>query len=274
MTKAWFYLFVVAWLGCTGAWASEQNFNSVLHHRFSFYGGAQFYQADGEFSSTKDGQPKYEIGLDDLGFDEDLVTPIFGARYNFSRRWTLRFDYFGYHDDAKTTAAFDFNFGDEVVKVGATLESSIDLDAYVINLAYNLYSTERAKFGVGLGVHIADFDLKISSQATVNEIVIARQEDSMNFTAPVPNVYVAGAYAFTDKILLRYSAGWLSLSYGDYDGQLVFADAALEYWPFQHAGLGVGYRYFKVDVEYDPGKKKEEYDVELPGPLIYATFGF
>ena len=194
MKKLWFYLFVGAWLGCTGAWASEQNFNSVLHHRFSFYGGAQFYQADGEFSSTKDGQPKYKVDLDDLGLDEDLATPIFGARYNFSRRWTLRFDYFGYHDDAKTTAAFDFDFGDEIVKAGAALDSSLDLDAYVINLAYNLYSTERAKFGVGLGVHIADIDLKISSQATLNGI--------------------------------------------------------------------------------DPGGKKEEYDVKLPGPLIYATFGF
>ena len=245
-----------------------------MHHRFSVYGGAQLYQADGEFSSTKDGRPKTTLDLDDLGLDENLVTPVFGAHFNFGKKWTLRLDYFGYHDDAKTTAEFDFEFDDEVVTVGAKLDSSLDLDVYVINLAYNLYSTERAKFGVGLGVHLADIDLKISSQATVGGIVQPEQEDSIDYTAPLPNLYVAGAYAFTDRFLLRYGGGWMSLNYSDYDGQLFFANAALEYWPFQHAGLGVGYRYIKVDIDYDPGHKKEEYDVRLPGPMIYAIFGF
>lgn len=64
------------------------------------------------------------------------------------------------------------------------------------------------------------------------------------------------------------------MSYGDYDGSLVFANASLEYWPFQYAGFGAGYRYVAADVKYDPGNKTEEYDVRLPGPMVYVTFGF
>ena len=30
------------------------------------------------------------------------------------------------------------------------------------------------------------------------------------------------------------------MSYGDYDGSLLFANAFLEYWLFQHVGLGAG----------------------------------
>jgi hypothetical protein len=272
--KIWFCIVVVICLACPGAWASEQTFNSVLHHQFSFYGGAHFYQAEGEFSSTKDGRPKITIDLDDLGLDENLVSPVFGAHFNFGKKWALRLDYFGYHDDAKNTAEFDFNFDDELVTAGAKLDSSLDLDIYVVNLAYNFYSTERAKFGMGFGVHLADIDLKISSQVSGDGIDPIEQEDAIDFTAPLPNLYVAGAYAFTDRFIMRYGVGWMSLNYDDYNGQLFFVNAVLEYWPFQHAGLGIGYRYLKVDIDYDPGKKKEKYDVKLPGPMIYATFGF
>lgn len=66
----------------------------------------------------------------------------------------------------------------------------------------------------------------------------------------------------------------MSMSYGDWDGSLYFANAFLEYWPFQYVELGAGYRYLAADVEYDPGHKKEEYDVALPGPMLYVTLGF
>jgi len=273
--KIWPCIVVIICLGCPGAWASEQYSNSALHHYISVYGGAHFYQADAKFSSSKDDRPKATIDLDDIGMDEDYISPVFGTHVNFGKELTMRLDYFGYHDDAKKKAEFDFDFGDEVIKVGAQLDSSLDLDVYVINMAYNFYSTERAKFGLGIGVHLADFDLRISSKTSVEgEIGLVKQEDSIDLTAPLPNLYVAGAYAFTEKCLLRYGGGWMSLNYDDYDGQMIFVNAVLEYWPFQHAGIGIGYRYFDVEIDYDPGHKKEKYDVQLPGPMTYVIFGF
>lgn len=258
----------------TVAWAGEPSFNNVLHNQFNIFAGAQLYQAEGKFSSNKDGRPTTSVDLDDLGLDDNLVTPAFGAHFNFGKKWTMRLDYFGYHDDANNTAEFDFDFGNGIFPIGAELYSNLDLDVYVINLAYNLYSTERGKFGVGLGVHLADIDIKVSSQIKVDGSNIPVQEDAIDFTAPLPNLYMAGAYACTDRFLLRYGGGWMSLNYDDYEGQLFFANAALEYWFFQNAGLGFGYRYLKVDIDYDPGNKKEKYDVKLPGPMIYAIFGF
>lgn len=276
MKKTAFFLIGMASMGCTTAWASdsENTFNSALNQRFTVYGGAQFYQAEGDFSSTKDGWPKYTVDLDDLGLDENEISPIFGAIFNLGKRWTLRFDYFGYHDDANTTAEFDFIFDDETVTAGADIDSSLDLDLYVINIAYNFYSTERAYFGVGLGVHIADIDLQVSGEGTSQGVVIGDESERINYTAPLPNLYIGGAYAFTETLLMKYSAGWMSLQYNDYDGELLFGNVALEYWPYEHAGLGIGYRYTKVDIDYDPGKKKEKYDVKLPGPMVYAVFGF
>ena len=48
----------------------------------------------------------------------------------------------------------------------------------------------------------------------------------------------------------------------------------LEYWPFRYAGIGAGYRYITIDKDYDDDKKEENYNLDIPGPVVYMVFGF
>jgi len=261
-------------MGLSSAWASDQNLNNVLNKRITIYGGVRLYQADGTFSSTREGSPVIKVDMSDLGLDENNVSAIGGFIFNFGERWNLRFDYFGYHDDAEVTAGKNFNFDGVIIPINATVNSSLDMDLYVLNVAYNIVHTDRARFGLGIGVHGIDFDLKVSGRISVdgNEVPIgAGQED---FLAPVPNLWAYGAYAFTESFILRYGGGWMSASYEDFDGSLILANAAIEYWPFKNAGFGAGYNYITADIDYDPGYKKENYDVDLPGVVFYLTLGF
>lgn len=262
------------WLGFGSAWASDEAFNNVLDKRFLFYGGVIFHNADGEFSSTKEGRPDIEVDLDDLDLKENSASYSLGALVKFGKRWNLRLDYFGYHDDAKNEAEFGFDFDDVTVPVGARIDSNLDLDVYVVNLSYDIIHRERLRFGVGIGAHVADLDLEISAKVMVGGNEISLGEGHEDILAPLPNLYASGAYGFSDTVIFRYGGGWMSLNYKDYDGRLLFAQAFLEYWPFRYAGFGVGYRYVHVDVDYDPGNKKETYDVTLPGPTFYLTVGF
>jgi hypothetical protein len=266
-------LLVVSWLGFSNAWAAERSSANVLDKRLTVYGGAQIYQSEGEFSSTQEGRPVIEINLDNLNLDKNTLTPVAGATLKFGRL-SLFLDYYGYHEEGARSAGFNFDFGDLNVPIGARIDSNLDLDIYVANLSFDLIHSEKARFGLGVGAHVADLDLAISATASVAGRELPLGEGNEDFTAPLPNLYASGAYAFTDKFVFRYGGGWMDLSYGDYDGSLVFADAFLEYWPFRHAGLGAGYRYVKIDVEYDPGTRIEKYDVKLPGPVFYVTFGF
>lgn len=262
---------VLICLGFSSAWAEEQAFTSPLDKRVTVYGGAQFYRADGTFKNTKEGQPDISLDMDDLGMDETKISPAVGAIINFwDRRLTLRFDYFGYHDDANAIADFSFDWDDDTYPIGADLDSNLDLDLYVINLSYNFIRSERATLGVGVGIHLADIDLGITG--TVNGVEVASGDADV--LAPLPNLYINGAYTFTDRFLVRAGGGGISLSYGDWDGSMWFASAFLEYWPWQNVGFGAGYRYVDVDVDYDPGHKKETYNFTLPGPMIYLTAGF
>ncbi len=267
-------MIIVLWLCFTSAWADEKASKNVLDKSIIFYGGIQVYQADGEFGYVKDEYPDITIGMDDLGLDENAVSPVIGAVINFGRRWTLRFDYFGYHDNAKATADYEFYFDDIKFSAGASLKSNIDIDIYVANLSYKFIRTERVKLGVGVGVHAADLDVEVSGQAYAGPLKADLGTGEADLLAPLPNLYVMGAYSFTDRLIVRGEAGGMSLNYGDWSGSLFFYTAVVEYWPFRYAGLGAGYRYITADIEYEPGHKKETYDVDLPGPLFYAIVGF
>ena len=144
-----FGMVIVCFLFFTSAWAEDKTFNKALDQRFTIYGGAQIYQAEGKFGNIKEGQPDIKVDLDDLNLSYDEISPIVGAIINFGKRWALSLDYFGYHDDAKARADFEFEFDDVIYPVAASLDSSLDLDIYVINLSYNFIHTDRARLGVG-----------------------------------------------------------------------------------------------------------------------------
>jgi hypothetical protein len=266
---------IVCCLAFSGIGAAEVTSNSVLNKRAIFYGGIQYHQADGKFASYEPGEPDIKVDFDDLGLNENEVSASAGAIFNFwSKRMTLRLDYYGYHDDAKATADFTFDFDGITFPAGARLDSNFDLDVYVVNLSYNFIRSDRAQLGVGLGVHAADIDVGISGTVEVAGETVDLGSGDADVLAPLPNFYITGAYAFTDNFLIRAGGGGLSLSYGDWDGQMWFVNAFLEYWPWQHVGFGAGLRYFGVDVDYDGSKYKEEYNFDLPGPVFYVTAGF
>jgi hypothetical protein len=108
----------------------------------------------------------------------------------------------------------------------------------------------------------------------VGGTVIPLGSGGADLLAPLPNLYITGAYSFSDRFLLRYGGGGISLAYGDWDGSLVFLNGFLEYWPFKYVGFGAGYRYLSADVTYDGNSREEEYDFTLPGPLVYVAAGF
>lgn len=258
---------------CLNSWGAEQQANN-WNKRFQLRGGMIVYDLSGDFSSTRNDRPEIDIDLDDLDLKENKQTYFLGANLRLGERWRLHLDYFHYDDDGSRIAERSFEFDDLLVKVGARVESKLQFDLYVVNIGYDFYKSDKAYFGAGMGAHIADFELEVAAAVTVNNDKSDFRSEDEELTAPMPNLYLGGAYALRDDVIFKYGGGWMSMSYGDYDGDLFFASGALEYWPFSNVGLGAGYAYRTVDIERDTGSKKEKYDIEMPGPIFYVTIGF
>ena len=265
---------LVVLMFCANAWAEEEQTGNVLDKRLMVYGGFMYHDIDGEFASNKKGRPHISVDMDDLGLDERDWTYIVGAKIKITKRLNMNLDYFGYHSDATKRADSEFNFDDVIIPIGARVDTSLDMDVYVVNFGYDLVHTEQTRFGIGLGAHIADLSLDIKGKARVGDTEFPLGEGHEDVTAPAPNIHVYGAVGFTNNFIMRFDGGWMSLKYDDCSGRLFFADVLLEYWPLKYAGIGGGFRFLDVDLDYKTNKKKEEYDVTFPGPVVYITVGF
>ena len=242
--------------------------------RYAIRIGLIDYDLKGEFSSTKEGREDIEVDLDDLDLDEDKTILFLGGHIRFTDRWRLRYEYYHYDDRGSDTSEVDFEFDDVIVNVGTQFQSKLDFELYVLNLSYDFYRTDRSYFGIGVGAHVIDFKLEVSTVVNAGGSIIESASEDEDITAPLPNLFAGGAYAIKDNLIIRYGAGWMSMSYDDYEGDLVFAQGSIEYYPLKNFGMGVGYGFRNVDVEYETDNKKETYDVELPGPMIFLTTRF
>ncbi len=58
------YAALLMGLGDLNGWAADQTFNSALDNRLTVWIGAEFFQADGEFSSTREDLPDIDLDLE------------------------------------------------------------------------------------------------------------------------------------------------------------------------------------------------------------------
>ena len=141
-------------------------------------------------------------------------TWLAGYRYRYNERWQYSLTYYRYRYSADTTADRNFNFDNVDIQVGAALNSSLTIDTYAFDAMYTLHRTDRSELTVGGGFHILDNDVVINSQRTVNyndREEVERGRASL--IAPLPNVRGTYVHAFTPKLSMTATAGWLSLSY-------------------------------------------------------------
>ena len=255
--------------------AAGNSLNPILDDKFAFRLGATWLKADGTFSSTREGDPTEKLSTSDLGVDDTETNAAFSARWRFTERWRLTFDYFGLDVNGNVREDFDdLDFGDIEASGFLAVDTKFKTDFYIAQVGYSFLKNERAELGIGGGVHIVRFDTKLKVSGGINNASGSVQSDSVDLTAPLPNVLGYGTYAFTPKLSLDGSVGWFGLSYGDYGGNLLSLAANLDYRLTNHFGVGVGYNYIDMDLTIDKSNRKDKYDIDYKGPVLYVTASF
>ena len=255
--------------------AAGNSLNPVLDDKFTFKLGASWLKADGSFSSTREGDPTEKLTTSDLGVDDTETNAAFSARWRFTERWRLTFDYFGLDVNGNVREDFDdLDFGDIQASGFLAVDTKFKTDFYIAQVGYSLLKNERAELGIGAGVHIVRFDTKLKVSGGINNASGSVQSDSVDLTAPLPNVLGYGTYAFTPKLSLDGSVGWFGLNYDDYDGNLLTLAANLDYRLTDHFGVGVGYNYINMDLTINKSNRKDKYDIDYKGPVLYVTASF
>ena len=244
----------------------------------SLSAGGMLHRAEGEFASTRSDLPVDRLRFRDLGLSDE--TSVFWADFawRFRERWKMSLTYTSFSADGFRTAETSGNFEDLEWDVGARLTTDFGLKLYIADVTWDFWQTERSHLGLGVGVHAADLDaellLEIGGSIGDQSGVIEARSEQTSVLAPLPNLSLIGGTQLTKNLYLSGNLGYMSLSYGKYDGELFSARGQLEWRVRPNFGLGFAYQYVDIDVTVDEDELTELYDFKFYGPILFLSLGF
>jgi hypothetical protein len=131
------------------AGSAAEGIHPAFSDRHDFYVGAFFQESDGEIASSSQGGASAGIDTDDLGVDDRYTSWMLGYSWRFADRWRLSFRAHIFDTDGDTTVSQDFEYDGETFEAGATLETDISVDTYLVDVMYSVYKSDRAELQLG-----------------------------------------------------------------------------------------------------------------------------
>jgi hypothetical protein len=253
---------------------SAESLHPWLDRRVTLSVGAVDFDVDATIANWTEGEDTDYVDLARLGVPESDTSLWARLSARLGDRWQIGMDYFTIDVAGGRQVNFDFEFGDLEVPVGASVDASLDVDFYVLSMSYAFYRSERLEVGAGIGVHGVDLEYDLFAEVSAGSLVRALGEEDDDFLAPLPNAALYASYALSPRLLGQVQGGWISLSYDEYDGELLALHAQLAYLLTRRTSLGLGYTFFDFDVERDRGTRREYYDLDLEGPRLFLSVVF
>jgi len=240
--------------------------------------GGMAHRGDASLSSTRDDAPVDKLTFKDLGMSDK--TKVFWADFTwqFAERWQVSVNYSSFDADGLTTTTRGGNFGGLDWSIGAALSTDFEMELYIVDVTWDVWKTDKAHLGVGLGLHAADLnlDMLLEVGADIGGIggaVEARSEQA-SVLAPLPNISLVGGVMVAENVYVGGHMGFFSLKYDKYDGDLFSARGAVEWRPWKNVGFGAAYQYVDIDLAVDSTHSNEFYDMEFYGPILFLSVGF
>jgi hypothetical protein len=197
------------------------------------------------------------IGVDidvEEALDLDSTNTVFRAdalwRFTKNKRHRLDLIWFAFRRDGDRRILDDIPIEDDdgeviIIPSGTTVETFFDLDIYQLNYSYSFFQDERIDLAAGIGVYIMPIDFGIRVSGLVDD------EGEEKFTAPLPVINLRMDIALTPKWFIRTGAQVFYLEYENFTGSILEFRTALEYNPWKHVGIGVGFDTFGFRLEAD-----------------------
>jgi len=203
---------------------------------------------------------------DALAMASSKTVPAFFGRWRFGERWRLEAEYFRLDRSGDTTIGRDIQWGDKFYPLGTRVQSRFDFADLRISAGYSFFRTKDKEFGVGLGLHMAAYDVSLTADGIGSE-----QQD---VTAPLPVLSVYGQFALTDRWAVSARLDRFSLAYENYDGSLTSLGVDVMYQPFKHVGFGLGYRNLFIDAQVEKSGRMLSLKQTFQGPMLFMNASF
>lgn len=249
--------------------------NSILTDRFLISAG--IFNPLKEVKVSAEGSVSTAEFIDeDLDFDEgfklnDFETTLtldFMWRFSKSQKWSLRAEYFNISNTEKAVLTEDVEWNDLIFKEGTSVKGGFGIALYKIFIGRVISRGDKHELGGGLGVHALNVSAFIEGNAQVNEDDFNFERSEVSVVAPLPNIGFWYFYAPTEKWSFIGKLDWFGINIGDFGGSLWNISPGVNYKVFKNLGLGLSYKFFRVDVDVDKEDWKGNFNMSFSGPAF------
>ena len=202
---------------------------------------------------------------------DDVFSLNFGWR--FAEKWQLGAQYFESKGHQEEVLEEDVEWEDLVFGAGSSVAIGQEFKLTRVFFGRDFAVKKHHEFGVGAGFHWLEFGASISG-----EIVDGSGGDgvfrteSVSASAPLPNIGVWYTYSISPDWAFKSRLDWMSAKVGDYDGRLINASLGVNYQVFKHAGIGLSYNLFDLDVGVRNSEWKGQLKTRYEGLYAYLSF--
>ena len=215
-----------------------------------------------------------------LGLDSDTSVFRIDALWRFSdnRRHRVDLSWFSFRRNGTRTVGEDFTIedpdGNEItIGAGSEVSAFFNLDIYQVAYSYSFFQDDRADLAIQGGAYIMPIDVGIKVTGLVDD------EGSQRFTAPLPVLGLRMDFAITPNWFIRTGSQVFYIEYEQFKGSLVSVKGAVEYVPWKHFGVGLGFDTFALELEAE-GQEWPELDLrgdvrfKYTGVQLYLRYFF
>lgn len=198
--------------------------------------------------------------VDDLGFDEKEDFGEARGQVKFFGKHKFNFSYLPLKWDADTTLTRTIEFNGQTYTAGTRVQSKLEMKMFKGGYEYDLIANRFGFLGFTLDVLLTDFymEMKAPSMAL---------DEKYDATVPIPMIGLSGRVIPIKWVSVTGKISGLPM--GKY-GYILDAEASLDINPVKYVGISVGYRFLKMDLEYDDNKA----DFKLDGPFAALKVRF
>ena len=213
-----------------------------------------------------------DINVEDLlGMDATNYVFRVNASWRFteSRRHRLDLSWFSMHRRGNRDVLQDFEWidsdGDTIyVNAGTRVASIFNLDIYKVSYNYSFFQDDRFDIAAKVGLFIMPIEFGLTTSGAVEE------ELNEAITAPLPAFGLHSDFAITPRWYLRLGTEVFYIKISQFRGGLFDTHGAVEYRPWRHLGIGLGFERFELFLEADG----EDYpNIDFKGNIEFDYFG-
>jgi hypothetical protein len=203
---------------------------------------------------------------DTFDMERSKTVPTFYARWRINQRWRIDADYFQLNRDSERVIDREIRWGDQTFAVNTSVSSKFDFSDLRVSVGYSFFRTPDKELGVGLGLHMAWYDVSLSSPATSGE--------GQDVLAPLPVLSLYGNFALTDRWAVGTRLDRFSLDYDKFSGGLTNLAIDVQYQPFRHVGFALGYRGLFIKAEVEGDRVTGKFRQSFSGPMLSMNVSF